>query len=77
MEMEHVIWQNSKPLQCVKPVRNETVLPLKNTITNYIIDRMALICTLKDIPATFKKLIWKFVKTLLSGYRSMNIIAGT
>ena len=32
---------------------------------------------LKDIPTTFQKLIWKIVKTLPSGCRSMHIIAGT
>ena len=67
----------SKLLQCIKPLRNETVLPPKNTITDYIIDLMALIRTLKDIPTTFEELIWKIVKTLPSGYRSMHIVADT
>ena len=67
----------SKLLQCIKPLRNETVLPQKNTITDYIIDLMSLIRTLKDIPTTFEKLIWKIVKTLPPGYRAMHIIADT
>ena len=60
----------------MKPVRKETVLPLKNMITDYIIDPMAFICTLKDIPTKFE-LIWKIVKTLPSGYRLMHIVADT
>ena len=60
----------------MKPVRNETVLPPRN-IADYIIDLMIFIRTLKDIPITFEELIWKFVKTLPSGYRSMHIVADT
>ena len=71
------VTSKSKLLQCIKPLRNETVLPPKNTITDYIIDLMELIRTLKDIPTTFEKLIWKIIKTLPSGYRSMHIIADT
>ena len=67
----------SKLLQCIKPLRNETVLAPKNTIIDYNIDLMALIRTLKDIPTTFEELIWKIVKTLSSGYRSMHTIGGT
>ena len=51
-------------------MRNETVLP-------DLIDVTALIRTLKDIPTTFEELIWKIVKTLLSGYGPMHIIADT
>ena len=61
----------SKLLQCIKPVHNGTVLSPKNMITGYIIALMALIRTLKDIPTTFEELIWKIVKTLPSGYKSM------
>ena len=71
------VTSKSKLLQCIKPLRNETVLPPKNTITDYIIDPMALICTLKDIPRTFEELIWKIVIISPSGYRSMHIIADT
>ena len=71
------VTSKSKLLQCIKPLRNETVLPPKNTITDYIIDPMALIRTLKDIPRIFEELIWKIVITLPSGYRSMHIIADT
>ena len=57
-------------------MRNETVLPPRN-IADYIIDLMILIRTIKDIPTSFEELIWKIVKTLPSGYRSMHIVAGT
>ena len=60
----------------MKPVRNETVLPPRN-IADYIIDLMIFIRTLKDIPIKFEELIWKIVKTLPSGYRSMHIVADT
>ena len=48
-----------------KPLRSETVLPPKNTITDHIVDLMELNGILKDMPTTFKELIWKIVKTLL------------
>ena len=71
------VTSKSKLLQCIKLVRNETALPPKDTITDYIIDIMALIRTLEDIPTTFEELVWKIVKTLPSGYRSMHITADT
>ena len=46
-----------------KPLHKETVLAPKNTITDSIIDLMELIGILKDIPTTFRELIWKIVKT--------------
>ena len=52
-----------KLLQCLKLVRNETVLPPKNRITDYIIEVMTLIRTLKEILTTFQELKWKIVKT--------------
>ena len=36
-------------MQYIKPLRNETVLTPKNIITDYIIDLITLIRTLKDI----------------------------
>ena len=49
----------------------------KNMITGYTIDLMTLICTLKDIPTTFEKPIWKTVKTFPSGYKPIHIVADT
>ena len=71
------VTSKSKLLQWIKPLRHETVLPPENTITEYIINLMAFIRTLKDIPTTFEELMWKIVKTLPSRYRSMHIIAET
>ena len=59
------VTSKSKLLQCIKPLRNETVLSPKKTITDYIIDLMALIRTLKYIPTTFEELIWKLLKPYL------------
>ena len=67
----------SKLLQCIKPVHNETALPQKNSVTDYIINLVTIIHTLKYIPTIFEELSWKFLKTLPSGYRSMHIVADT
>ena len=71
------VTSKSKPPQCIKQLRNETVLLVKSMITAYIIDLIALIPTLKDIPTTLEELIWKIVKTLPCGYSSIHIIADT
>ena len=51
------VTSKSKPPQCIKQLRNETVLLVKSMITAYIIDLIALIPTLKDIPTTLEELI--------------------
>ena len=43
----------------------------------YIVDLMATIRTMKEIPETFEGLAWQLIKLLPSGYKRVDIVADT
>ena len=45
--------------------------------TAYIVDLMATIRTMKEIPETFEGLAWQLIKLLPSGYKRVDIVADT
>ena len=51
--------------------------PPKDTVGAFIIDFMAVIRTMTEIPETYEKLTWKFLKMLPLGYNRIDIVCDT
>ena len=48
--------------------------PSKQSVAVYIIDYMACIRILKEIPETYERLTWKVLEILPSGYKRVDIV---
>ena len=56
---------------------DESTPDVIKTETAYIIDLMAVIRTMKDVPDTFEDLSWKLAKSLPTGFKRIDIVADT
>ncbi|KAG1673322.1 Multidrug resistance-associated protein 4 [Nymphon striatum] len=52
-------------------------LPQKSQVSTFIVDLMASICTIKELPDTYEDFTWKFLKSMPSGYNRIDIVADT
>ena len=52
-------------------------LPQKSQVSTFIVDLMASIRTIKELPDTYEDLTWKFLKSLPNGYHRIDIVADT
>ena len=61
----------------MKHSSNNVVPEIIRENTAYIVDLMATIRTMKEIPETFEGLAWQLIKLLPSGYKRVDIVADT
>ena len=52
-------------------------LPQKSQVSTFIVDLMASIRTIKELPDTYEDLTWKVLKSLPNGYHRIEIVADT
>ena len=52
-------------------------LPIKKSVAAYIVDFMACIRIMTEIPETYEALTWKFLEMLPTGYRRVYIVVDT
>ena len=63
---------------CSKPVGHpKETSPDKSNVSAFLIDMMAVIRTLTEIPENYEELTWKFMKTLPRNYYRVDIVADT
>ena len=72
-KLQSIILDQSS-VQISHPRKNS---PDKSTVSAFLIDMMASIRTLKEIPDTYELLTWKFIRSIPSGYDRIDIIADT
>ena len=61
----------------MKHSSNNVVPEIIRENTAYIVDLMATIRTMKEIPETFEGLAWQLIKLLPSCYKRVDIVADT
>ncbi|KAG1668002.1 Gonadotropin-releasing hormone II receptor [Nymphon striatum] len=52
-------------------------VPQKSQVSTFIVDLMASIRTIKELPDTYEDFTWKFLKSMPSGYNRIDIVADT
>ena len=63
---------------CSNPVCHpKETLPEKRNVSAFLIDMMAVIRTLTEIPENYEDLTWKFMKALPRNYYRVDIVADT
>ena len=56
---------------------NITIIPDTNKVSVYILDFMAFLRTMTDIPSTYEDLAWRVIKQIPTGYNRADIVADT
>lgn len=65
----------SKLLKAIHPEDTDVPLPDMETVSDYIVDLMALVRTQTAIPKTFAEFFWKLIISIPRGYKSVHIVA--
>ena len=56
---------------------NITTIPDTNKVSVHILDFMAFLRTITDIPSTYKDLAWRIIKQISTGYNRVDLVADT